>query len=81
METKLTLKLDKEIIQMAKKYASSHDTSLSKIVENYFKSLTAPPSPKIKKSKLVQELSGIIDLDINENYEENYGNYLENKYK
>ncbi len=66
---------------MAKKYASSHDTSLSKIVENYFKSLSSPSSTKVKKSKLVQELSGIIDLDLNENDRESYVDYLEKKYK
>ncbi len=40
METKLTLSLDKEIIEQAKKYAKQQKTSLSNMVENYFYYLT-----------------------------------------
>lgn len=41
MDTKLTLKLDKEIIEKAKSYASKTNRSLSSIVESYFQSLTS----------------------------------------
>lgn len=40
MDTKLTLTLNKDIIEFAKKYAASNQTSLSDLVENYFKALT-----------------------------------------
>ena len=40
MDTKLTLKLNKEIIEKAKKYASEQKLSLSRIVEFYLQSLT-----------------------------------------
>ncbi len=40
MDTKLTLTLNKDIIEYAKKYAASNQTSLSDLVENYFKALT-----------------------------------------
>ena len=39
MDTKLTLKLDKFVIEQAKKYASSHNRSLSRIIESYLRSL------------------------------------------
>lgn len=39
MDTKLTLKLNKEIIEKAKVYAASQKRSLSRLVENYLKSL------------------------------------------
>ncbi len=39
MDTKLTLKLDKIVIEQAKKYASSHKRSLSRIIESYLKTL------------------------------------------
>ena len=39
MDTKLTLKLDKFVIEQAKEYASSHKRSLSRIIESYLKSL------------------------------------------
>jgi hypothetical protein len=40
MDTKLTLTLNKDIITEAKKYAAENNTSLSDLVENYFKALT-----------------------------------------
>lgn len=39
MDAKLTLKLDKFVIEQAKEYASSHKRSLSRIIESYLKSL------------------------------------------
>jgi len=39
MDTKLTLKLDKFVIEQAKEYASSQKRSLSRIIESYLKSL------------------------------------------
>ncbi len=54
MNTKLTLSLEKEVIEMAKLYAKGTGRSLSEMVENYFKSLTSNTQkdeihPKIKK--------------------------------
>lgn len=57
MNTKLTLTLEKEIIEQAKKYASEKGRSLSEMVENYFKYVTEfkheekseELSPRIKK--------------------------------
>ena len=40
MDTKLTLKLNQEIIEKAKSYAAHNKTSLSKIVEDYLNSLS-----------------------------------------
>jgi len=39
MSTKLTLTIDKHIIEEAKKYAKSNGRSLSNIIEEYLKSL------------------------------------------
>ena len=36
MQTKLTLRMDKSLIERAKKFAHEHDTSLSRIVSNHF---------------------------------------------
>lgn len=40
MNTKLTLKLDKSVIEKAKLYAAEHHYSLSLLVENYLKAIT-----------------------------------------
>ena len=39
MNTKLTLTLEKDVIENAKKYAAQQGQSLSSLVENYFKLL------------------------------------------
>ncbi|WKN42377.1 DUF6364 family protein [Tunicatimonas pelagia] len=41
MNTKLTLTIEKEIIEIAKKYAKEKGQSLSEMVENYLKFVTA----------------------------------------
>ncbi len=75
METKLTLKLDKKIIEQAKLFAKSKNLSLSKIVEHYLNYLL---KNKIKDdySMLVNELSGIITLPNNYNIKDDYIDHL-----
>ncbi len=60
METKLTLKLDKAVIQSVKKYAQNNNKSLSKLVEQYFRKLVSENEEKSKYSPLVEELSGVV---------------------
>ncbi len=60
MNTKLTLKLDSEIIGKAKSYAKVHDSSLSKLIEKFLRNLTRN-NDKNLVSPLVQELSGIME--------------------
>jgi len=78
MNTKLTLNIDKEIIDEAKIYAKSHSVSLSKLIENYLNSLTRPSNKKSSVSPLVESLTGIIPSDFDERKE--YRNYIDNKY-
>jgi len=80
METKLTLKLDKNTIDQAKIYAKRNNLSLSKMVEKYFKSLTEEKTSK-KNSKLVDELSGIISLNKEIDNKDEKLSYLLEKYK
>ena len=41
MGAKLTLKIDERVIKSAKRFAKLHHTSLSKMTENYFKTVAA----------------------------------------
>ena len=78
MDTKLTLKLKDDSISRAKKYVSSIGTSLSAIVEDFFDGLTLQQqSGDFKYSPIVNELSGIIQLDENYDYKSDYTSYLE----
>ena len=78
MNTKLTLNLDKEIINEAKTYAKSHRVSLSKLIESYLNSLTRETKKKTSVSPLVESLTGIIPSDYDE--KKDYRNYIDNKY-
>lgn len=77
METKLTLKLNEQIIEKAKAYARSRNTSLSKLIENFLSKVTAEPVKNEDISPLVKSLSGVIS----ENIKKNYRDYLSEKYK
>ena len=83
METKLTLRLNENVIQRAKTYAQSHKISLSKIIESYLDSITKQKDEKQKMpiTPLVESLTGVIDLPAGFDYKEEYRNYLEEKYK
>ncbi len=81
MTTKLTLSLNNEIIARAKSYASINHTSLSTLVENYFRFLTEQKAKNTKSvSPLVNELSGIIDLPTDFDSKKEYTNYISEKY-
>ena len=54
MTTKLTLTMDKSVIERAKKYAKREERSLSNLLENYLKALTY--EKKYKKENLNQRI-------------------------
>lgn len=81
MNTKLTIRLDKGVIDRAKKYARSHKISLSRIIESYLDSITQKRSKEIKITPLVKSLSGVIDLTADFDYKKDYSDYLRKKYK
>ena len=80
MNTKLTLTLEKEIIEQAKLYAKQKGRSLSDLIENYLKSLVGNQDKK-KLSPRVKKLLGSISLPANFDHKKAYGDYLSNKYK
>ena len=82
MTNKLTLKLDKNIIEQAKLYAKLKDTSLSELVENYFTVLTNEiQAENTDCAPLTQELLGVIEGNENIHLNEQYTDYLIEKYQ
>lgn len=83
METKLTLRLNDNVIERAKSYARSHKISLSKMIENYLDSITKQEDDvkKISITPLVESLSGVIDLPADFDYRKEYRDYIDEKYK
>lgn len=80
MQTKLTLRLDEQLIKKAKAIAEKNGKSLSKIVEDYFSSMKMegsaehePLTPRVRSLKGLLKNSRIKEKD--------YHDYLEKKYK
>ena len=73
MNRKLTLSLDDQVIEQAKKYAKTHKTSVSQMVEHYLGEITS--SEEIELTGIVAELAGIIPESTDDRRE-----YLEKKY-
>ncbi len=78
MQTKLTLRLEDELIKKAKIKAKEQGKSLSQIVADYFKLLAQdsrmPPVLSLTTASLVGIINEV-DLD-----ESNYKKHLEDKY-
>ena len=83
MDRKLTVSLDRQVIEKAKKYASIHQTSLSRLIEAYFESLTADPEEKgeVAITPLVESLWGVIRLPQDYDYKEARTDFLKRKHK
>ena len=79
MDVKLTLKMDQNVINSMKQYAAQNDKSLSNLVEEFFRSMTAVGNKNENISPLVKKLSGIISEKDLENI--SYTDYLEKKYE
>lgn len=82
MDTKLTLKLNQEIIEKAKKYASDQKLSLSRIVEAYLQSLTNDEKIKdFQISPFVKSLATGTKIPADLDYKNEYSDHLMEKYK
>lgn len=85
MDAKLTLKRDKFVIEQAKKYASSHKRSLSRIIETYLKSLICQDKNNTEDdfelSPFVKSMSTGVRIPADIDYKSEYLNPLTEKYK
>ena len=82
MNTKLTLTIEREIIERAKNYAKDKNRSLSDIIENYLKILTKDEkkTPGKKLSPVTESLKGSFKMPKNMDYKKELRNRLEEKY-
>ena len=79
MTTKLTLTVEKSIIESAKNYAKNTGRSLSEIVENYLKSITEENSTTRLSPKL-QKIVGAVTLPQDFDEEAELRSYFEQKH-
>jgi hypothetical protein len=80
MHTKLTLRIEEELIERAKSYARQSGKSVSKLVSDYLELLPQPEGHrKQPMTPIVRSLRGVLagsGLD-----EEDYRRYLEEKHR
>jgi Family of unknown function (DUF6364) len=85
MDTKLTLKLDKTVIEKAKEYASSHQRSLSGLIESYLQFLIEKGSSnngeEIPVSPFVKSISSGVHIPADLDIRTEYSAYLTKKYQ
>jgi len=85
MDAKLTVKLNKDVIDRSKDYASSQKKSLSRIMESYLKSLVSQTdttdNEEIKISAFVKSMSTGNHLPVDIDLKKEYSDYLSEKYK
>ncbi|WP_127846695.1 DUF6364 family protein [Psychroflexus aestuariivivens] len=86
MNTKLTLTIEQDIIQKAKKYAKDKNRSLSDIIENYLKVLTKEDKAKSSQNNnntlnpVVKSLKGSFKMPKQMDYKKDLRSRLEEKY-
>ncbi|WP_309608023.1 DUF6364 family protein [Flavobacterium sp.] len=85
MDTKLTLKLDKKVIDKAKIYAAKQKHSLSFMIENYLKAITSDEDDmtnnEIEISEFVKSISiKGVSLPEDFTYKKEIQEILSNKY-
>ena len=84
MDAKLTIKLDKYVIDRGKEYAASQNRSLSRLIESYLQSLVMKDLPndneEVQISPFVKSMSSGIKIPADVDYKKEYSTYLAEKY-
>lgn len=63
MQTKLTVRVDARWLESAKRYAEQHDTTLSKLVSEFLRTLAAPEI-QLKQTPILHRLAGVLPPDV-----------------
>ena len=79
MQTKLTIRLDEELIKRAKEYAQRSGRSVSQLVAEYFSLLGVKPKTKSSLTPKVAALKGSLKGQTAST--QYYKRYLEEKYR
>lgn len=82
MNTKLTLTIEKDVIEQAKNYAKENNRSLSDLIENYLKTIIEkePKEAGKKLNPIVESLKGSFKMPEKMDYKKELKNRLEEKY-
>ena len=75
-KTKFTVRVDPQAFRAAKEYASRHGTTVTRLVEEFFRSLEKVEEIP-QETPILKELAGSLSQNISR---EDYRGYLEEKY-
>lgn len=78
MKNRLNITIDDGLMEQAKRYAAKHKTSLSQLVEQYFKTLTRP----VRKRNIIELIKELPKpkIIVEDNMKENYYRQQKRKY-
>lgn len=74
MKSKLTLRLDRDVIEAAKEYSNKRGEPISRLVEKFFRTLTAEEeiTPTVRKLMGILKNSNLNEFDYKKHLEEKY---------
>ena len=72
----MTVRVQKELLERAKRYARQHDTTLTRLIAAYLSQLETGADP-LADAPIVQRISGSLSPDLGR---DDYRRYLESKY-
>lgn len=81
MQAKLTLSIDRDIIEEAKEYSRQQHKSLSGVVENYLRLVTRKETSREDITPIVASLAGVLPMNVSGKGREEITAYLSGKYK
>jgi len=74
-ETKLTVRVSRDLLENVKRYAAQNNTTLTELIEAYLRRI--PAQHPLENAPIVRRLSGVLPPDISV---QDYKNRLEEKY-
>lgn len=75
-ETKLTIRVPRQVLEDAKRYARQHDTTLTRLISQYLRRVSMQGDP-LADAPIVRGLSGTLSPSVSV---EDYRKHLEEKY-
>lgn len=80
MQTKLTLRLEEDLIERAKLIAKQSGKSVSQMVADYFMAMSVPPNSAKVLPPMTASLQGCLTQQQTVDDKQDYRDYLEQKY-
>ena len=74
-QTKLTVRVSRDLLENVKRYANQHNTTLTNLIEAFLRRI--PAQEPLEEAPIVRRLSGILPKDVSL---QDYQRHLEQKY-